>query len=289
MPAQPGPTVRRRQVSSALRRYRTDAGLSVQQVAERLLCSPAKISRIETAQRNPTLRDVRDLLDMYGVVDEQVRERLMSMARESRERGWWQTLNLSPGLEILIGMERVATQIKEFEIINIPGLLQTREYATESLREWFPNEPEQCQLAVDIRMRRQRILKEAPKPQMIVILDEAALRRMVGGPAVMRGQLEHLIDLMDTGALELRIIPFSAGAHLGMLNGFTMLEFDALATDGAEPDIPPVAYVEYQYKTMYFDQETEIEEYARTFTALRARSITPRDSRALLKSFSDAL
>jgi transcriptional regulator with XRE-family HTH domain len=291
MPAQqPGPTVRRRQVSSALRRYRIEAGLSVQEVAERLLCSPAKISRIETAQRNPTLRDVRDLLEMYGVADEQARERLMSMARESRERGWWQTLNLPPGLEILIGMERVATQIKEFEIVVIPGLLQTREYAAEFLRELLPDEPERRQSSVDIRMRRQRILKESPSPRMTVILDEAALRRQVGGPKVLKGQLDHLIKMIDADSLELRVIPFAVGAHVGMLNGFTLLEFDAPSDDGAEPDIPPVAYVEYHVTdTMYFDQPAEVGEYASTFATLSFRSLTIRESRTFLRSVADGL
>lgn len=291
MSVQPGPTVRRRQVGRALRSYRVEAGLSVQEVAERLLCSPAKISRIETAQRNPTLRDVRDLLNMYGVLDEQIHERLMAMARESRERGWWQTLNLSPALEVLIGMERAATHIKEFEILAIPGLLQTREYAAEILRASSPDDPDRGQAKVDIRMRRQRILKESPPPpQLTVILDEAAVHRLVGGKVVFKRQLNHLIEMIDASTLELRVIPFSAGAYVGMLNGFTLLEFDPEAANGAEPDIHPVAYVEYhQTDTMFFDEPVAVDEYARTFAALRNHSFSQRESRSLLLSVTEVL
>jgi transcriptional regulator with XRE-family HTH domain len=289
VPAQPGPTVRRRQVGSALRRYRTEAGLSVQEVAERLLCSAAKISRIETAQRNPTLRDVRDLLDMYHVADEQARERLMSMARESRERGWWQTLNESQGLEVLIGMEHAATQIKEYEIVVMPGLLQTRDYAAALLHEMLPGDPERRQTLVDIRMKRQRILKESSAPQMTVILDEAAVRRRVGDSAVLKGQLEHLLKMIDAGVLALHVIPFNAGAHVGMLNGFTLLEFEALAAGDVEPDIPPVVYVENQTNTMYFDQPSEVAEYTGAFAALRARSLTVRATHSLLRTTRDEL
>ena len=278
----PGPTVRRRQVGSALRRYRTEAGLSVQQVAEELMCSPAKISRLETAQRNPTLRDVRDLLNLYGVTDEQARERLMTLARESRERGWWQTLNLSPGLEILIGMEHAAVRIKEFEIVTIPGLLQTREYAAEFVRELIPNEPERQQTAVDVRMKRQRILKESSSARMSVILDQSALHRLVGGMAIMNDQVQHLIRLIDADAVEVLVVPFTAGAHKGMLNGFTVLEFEESSVGDVEPGVPPIAYVEYQDHAVYFDDPAEVADYVATFSALRNRALTQSESRNLL-------
>ncbi|BCY11806.1 helix-turn-helix transcriptional regulator [Actinoplanes sp. L3-i22] len=281
MPTPLGPTVRRRQVGSALRHYRTEAGLSVQDVAELLLCSPAKISRIETAQRNPTLRDVRDLLRIFGVTDARVHDRLMSMTRESRDRGWWQTLNLPPGFEVLIGMERAATHIKEFEIMAIPGLLQTREYATEIT---FPVNPDERQSRVDVRMRRQQVLKESA-PRFTVILDEAAIHRLVGGAEIFKKQLDHLIHMIDSEALELFIIPFSAGVHAGMLNGFTLLEFGPRMTNNAEPDIDPVVYIEYhQTDTMSFDETAVVDEYTRTFTTLRNSAHSQRASRGLILS-----
>jgi transcriptional regulator with XRE-family HTH domain len=289
MPVSPGPTVRRRQVGNALRRYRHEAGMSVQQVADALFCSPAKISRLETAQRNATLRDVRDLLNLYNVADEQSREILMGMARESRERGWWQLLNLPPALEVLIGMEQAATRIKEFEIVTIPGLLQTREYAAEFLGELIPDERERQQSAVDTRMKRQRILKESSSARLTMILDEAALHRLVGGADVMKGQLEHLVELIDADAAEVLVVPFSAGAHRGMLNGFTVLEFEELPVADVEPGVPPIAYVEYQDTTVYFDQPSDVTDFAATFESLRARSLTQGQSRALLRSISEAL
>jgi hypothetical protein len=198
-------------------------------------------------------------------------------------------LNESQGLEILIGMERAATQIKEFEIVVMPGLLQTRDYAMALLGELLPDEPERRQRAIDTRIKRQRILKELPKPQITAILDEAAVHRAVGGPAVLKGQLQHLITMIDAGDLLFHVIPFGAGAHVGMLNGFTMLEFEGSAAADAEPDISPVVYVENQTNTMYFDHPPEVAEYARAFTALRARSLALGDSRALLQSVQDQL
>jgi hypothetical protein len=117
-----------------------------------------------------------------------------------------------------------------------------------------------------------------------------AVHRLVGGAAVFRRQLEHLIEMVDADVLELRIIPFGAGAHVGMLNGFVLLEFDPQATDGAEPDIRPVAYVEYhQIDTMFFDEPAAVDEYARTFAALRARSFSQRESRSLLLAVTETL
>lgn len=283
MRAGPGPTVRRRQLGNILRQYRTEAGKSVQQVAHELLCSPAKISRIETGQRSPTLRDVRDLANIYRVTEES-RERLMAMAQESRDRGWWQSLNLPPALETLIGMEQAATQIREFEIVVLPGLLQTREYADALVGMWLPDDPTRRQAAVDVRMRRQRILKNEHPPELSVVLDEAALRREVGGRTVMRDQLTHLARLIDATIVHLRILPFSAGAHVGMLNGFTLLEFDQEASAADEPAIPAVVYVEYQDNTEYFDQPEEVGQYIRDFALLQGQCLSRDDSAILLAS-----
>jgi hypothetical protein len=248
-----------------------------------LLCSPAKISRIETGQRSPTLRDVRDLANLYRL-DDASREQLMAMAQESRDRGWWQSLNLQPALETLIGMEQAATQIREFEIVILPGLLQTREYANALVGMWLPDDPARRQAAVDVRMRRQRILKNEYSPELSVVLDEAALRRPVGGRAVMRDQLTHLIKLIDAAVVNLRVLPFAAGAHVGMINGFTLLEFDREGSAADEPDIPAVAYVEYQEHSVYFDEPDEVSQYHRNFGLLQAQSLSQHDSAILLAS-----
>jgi transcriptional regulator with XRE-family HTH domain len=284
VPTDPGPMVRRRQLGSALRRYRNAAGLSVKEVAERLLCSPSKISRIETAQRNATLRDVRDLCDMYGISDEIIRKELMDLARDSRERGWWQEANLDAALETLIGMEGAASAIREYENLALPGLLQTRDYALAMLRAWRPSGDSAARLpAIDVRMRRQEILARESRPTFHVVLDEAAVRRVVGGTEVMGAQITHLIELMESSVVQLQLIPFTAGAHVGMNNGFTILEF----TDAAIPvsdSTSSVVYVEGAFEDTYNDRISEVRRYTAAFTSLSAQALPEIDTLDLLRT-----
>lgn len=290
MPGDPGPMVRRRQLGSALRRYRGQAGMTVNNVAERLLCSPTKISRIETAQRNASLRDVRDLCDIYGISDEKVREQLMDLARGSRERGWWwQDSNLDPALETLIGMEGSAYALSEFEPLALPGLVQTRDYADAILNTWLPDDPAGRELAVDVRMKRQKLLGADSRPVIHVVLDEAALRRVIGDPTVMRKQLEHLIDLVSGSTISLQVIPFLAGAHLGMSNGFTILEFSQSKILAADPAIPAVVYAETLTGGVYFDQSAIVQAYVEAFTRLRAQALTVDESFVLLRAVTREL
>jgi len=282
MPQDPGPMVRRRQLGAALRRYRTSRHLSIKQVAEQLLCSEAKISRIETAQRNATLRDVRDLSNMYDL-PEAVKTVLMDLARGSRERGWWQDKNLDAAMETLIGMEGSADSISEFECLIIPGLLQTNEYANAILEVW---EPTQQQKSVDIRIRRQRIFYESSRPAFNIIMDEAAIRRSVGSTSIMRRQIERLIEAANTVA-RIQIIPFSAGAHLGMTNGFTILQFPqipALAEGAEEQSIQAVVYAETLSGGTYYDDTPDVERHIAAFADLRTRALSPEQSINFLRN-----
>ncbi|GIE98092.1 helix-turn-helix domain-containing protein [Paractinoplanes rishiriensis] len=283
MPSDPGPTVRRRQLGAVLRRYREDAGMTVSDVAGHLLCSATKISRIETAQRNPTLRDVRDLCDLYRISDAVVRQQLMTMAQESRQRAWWQAAGLEPALETLIGLEGSATTIREFETSAFPGLIQTRPYADAMLANWHPAGSPQRERAVELRMRRQEILTGDQSPRLEIILDEAALRRLVGGPDVMREQLRHAIELSERAAITLRVVPFSAGAHQGMNSGFILLDFSNPVESPILEFLPPVVYVEGLAGELYLDQIGDVERYARAFENLTAQALPTSETVKLIR------
>jgi transcriptional regulator with XRE-family HTH domain len=285
MPEDPGPLVRRRQLGSTLRKYRIDAGLSVKEVAERLLCSPSKISRIENAQRNATLRDVRDLCNMYGILDELEQKNLMGLARESRERGWWQNSNLDPALETLIGMEGAAKVISEYEPLLVPGLLQTRDYAEAILDAIHPGDPIIRQpAAVDVRVKRQQILASASRPAFNVVLDEAALHRTVGGPAVMRMQIGHLMEMAESSIVRLQVVPFSKGAYIGMNSGFTILEFAEPAVPPEESVVPAVVYVEGLTEDTYHDRSSEVGQFVDAFGWLRVQALSPTDTLKILRA-----
>jgi len=235
----PGPMVRRQRLGSALRHFRIAAGLSVKEAAEQLLVAPSTISRIEKAQRNAALRDVRSLCDLYGISDATTREELMELARGGRERGWWEDAPLSPALKTYIGMEGSAATISEFQILAVPALLQTREYAEAIGAVYFPDDPRRLKLVVDARMRRQELLERENPPTYRAIIDQAALSRVVGGRATMQKQLEHLLSKIDQSLAEIRIIPFLSGAHIGMDSGFTILTFPQPAIAAAGPAIRP--------------------------------------------------
>jgi transcriptional regulator with XRE-family HTH domain len=280
----PGPMVRRRQLGSALRRYRNAANLSVKEAAERLMCSPSKISRIETAHRNATPRDVRDLCNIYGITDEIVRKELMDLARESRERGWWQDADLDPALETLIGMEGAATTIREYECLTLPGLLQTRDYAEAIFNAWHPDDSSTRQPAVDIRLKRQQILAGPTRPHFHVVIDEAVVRRVVGGPDAMNQQVNHLIRLLESSVIQLQIIPFSAGAHIGMNNGFTILEFADAAFPVAGSSASAVVYVEGIVGDDYNDRTNDVRQYIAAFSRLSATALPAPRTLDLLRT-----
>jgi transcriptional regulator with XRE-family HTH domain len=289
MPNDPGPIVRRRQLGSALRHYRLAADLTVTAAASRLLVDPSKISRIENAQRSASVRDVRDLCDIYDVTDEAIRDQLMELAVGSRKRAWWQEANLPPALQTLIGMEGSARRIIEFEVLAIPGLLQTPDYARSITPLYLRVDAMEAQMAIDARMRRQQIFDQEHPPQFDVILDEAVLHRMVGGRAVMREQIDHLIKMADAPLVTLRIIPFEAGAHVGMTGGFIILEFASVGSLQVAQAVQSVVYLEAFNAHSYHDQPAEIKKYLAAYQQLTSQAADERDSRKLLRKVRAAL
>ncbi|BCY09268.1 helix-turn-helix transcriptional regulator [Actinoplanes sp. L3-i22] len=282
MPGDPGPMVRRRQLSALLRHYRLAAGMSVKEVADQLFEASSKITRIEKGQRLATVRDIVDLCRIYDLSDE-IRDRLTELAKGSRERQWWQRSDLSPPLQILIGMEGSAKSILEYELTYFPGLLQTPDYADAVLRSWT-TDPDKRSEFVAVRMRRQAIFESPDPPDVQTIVDEAVVRRMVGGPQIMREQLAHIIERVSSGCCDLRVMPFSAGSYQGLHNGFTVLSFGNFADLPGETLIPGVVYLELSDEARYLDASDDVAYHVSRFEKMRAQALTTEESIDLLRT-----
>jgi transcriptional regulator with XRE-family HTH domain len=276
------PTLRGRELGTRLRRLRTEADLTVEQVAERLECSAAKISRMETARRAVLLKDVRELCSIYGV-DEEEQALLLGLVRDAKKRGWWHEYeDLGTGIAPLIGLQDAATFITDYETSNVPALLQTESYARAVLRGVLPLiEESVLEERVEARMLRQKLVQrdEAP-PRLWCLLDEAALHRRVGGAAVMRKQLEHIVAMGDHPNITIQILPYSVGAHPGMDSTFVFIEF---------AEVPPVVFVEGLAGAIYLERESDMVRYRETIAQLRAMALSPAESLAFVTRVSREL
>lgn len=281
--AEGSPTVRRRELASALRRLRLDKGLTAEQVAGLLMCSASKVSRMETAQRAATLRDVRDLCEIYGVSDQAERDRLMTLARQAKEQGWWQSFDLP--YSTYIGLEAEAVAVKDFDSAVVPGLLQTADYAHALYGAPLPEPsipvltPELIDQQVAARLRRQDLLSKAgdrSELRLHAVMDEAVLRRVIGSPAVMDDQLTRLIEMSRERNVTIQIVPYSAGAHPALDSTFNILEF----ADGA----PSVVYVEGLVGKIYVERPDEVERYLKVFDWLSCMALSPGQSAELMSA-----
>ena len=225
MPTRGAPTVRRRRLGIELRRLREEAGLTIDQVAQRLECSDSKISRIETGQVSATPRDVRDMLKIYEVGEEQ-RAELLQIAREARQKSWWQAYGDIP-VPPAVAFKADAFSMSIYQALAVPGLFQTKDYARAVLRAMRPElAPGQIERRVELRLARQPILTRDQPPALWVVLDEAALRRPIGGLEIMRKQLEHLLEAAAWPNVSVQVLPLKVGAHAGMGGRFII---DSLA------------------------------------------------------------
>ena len=278
MSGTPSPTVRRRRLAFELRRLREAAKLTCEEVAELLECSASKISRIETARVTVSPRDARDLLGIYGVPDDQ-RDGLIQLARESRQKGWWHAYgdSVHPHFATYLGMESAASQIKQVNLTRIPVLLQSENYAREVIaagrmsRSLPANDR-----SVELIMERQRLARASP-PEVWVVLDEAALRRQVGGREVMRQQIEHLIELTATPGMFLQVIPFSSGAHVAMDLPFVIMGFP-------DPADPEIVCIGHPTGVLWIEDLAEVHQYDMFFHHLQASALSLDDSAALMIS-----
>jgi transcriptional regulator with XRE-family HTH domain len=242
--------------------------MTVEDVAERLLCSATKISRLETGARRPSLRDVRDLCALYEV-DESTSAEFMSLARGAREQGWWtryEDLNLDP----LIGLEQEATTITCYSMNYIPGLLQTEDYARGIITTIAPKmNPHIVEQRVEARLRRQQLLRGNNRPGYHVLLDESVLRRGVGGSALMVAQLDKVLAAIRRDEVTVQVIPFASGAYLAADGYFVLLEF------GADSGLWPVIFIEGLAGNQYLERKADIARYRETIDYLRDRALEP--------------
>lgn len=264
------PTLRRRQLGQELRRLRETAGATIDQVAERLNCSASKISRIETGQSGVSSREVRDILAAYQVEGDQA-EALVEMAREAKQRGWWQLYG-TVLTSAYVGLEAAATELRSFEPLVIPGLLQTEEYARAMVLAGWPNmSTEEVEQRIRVRMKRQSLLYQDDPLQLSIILDEAALRRPVGGIDAMRRQLNKLVNASELPHVTLQVLPLSAGAHGGMDGAFTILLFEEQANQN-------LVFAANGAGGLFLEKDDDIERYAGIFAGLRGDALSPARS-----------
>lgn len=284
MARDPSPTVRRRRVGIELRRLRESADLTCDEVGKRLEWSQSKVSRMETGRVAIHPRDVRDLLDLYGITDPAARAALDAVTRESRQRGWWHAYNdaLPPWFEVYVGLETAATSIRVYEAQLVPGLLQTPAYARSLFEAALTyRSPREIDRQVEIRMERQRILADEHPPELRVVLDEAVLHRQVGGAAVMREQLDHLMRTGRLGNVQVQVLPFSAGAHASMAGAFTLLGFTGESED------PDMVYLDHIVGALYLEKPGEEAQYAEVFEHLQANALGPEESVTLIASVAE--
>jgi transcriptional regulator with XRE-family HTH domain len=275
VPEARSPTVRRRELGALLRRLRTEQGLTVEQAAGRLLFSMSKLSRMETGHGVATPRDIRDLCDLYGVADEAERDHMTHLAVEGRQPGWWQSYELSQFADY-VGLESDAVSVKDYQSILIPGLLQTPDYARAVNEVVIPQpDPEKLGEQIEVRIRRQDRLRQNPPLRFWVVLDEAALHRVIGGPAVMEAQLEHLVEISRLPNVTLQVISYSAGAHPAMDSTFNILEFAG--------SVPSVVYVEGLVGWVYMKRPRDIVRYEEVFERLCNIAFDPQASIELIK------
>ena len=271
------PTVRRRRLALELRRLRESARLTCAEAAEKLKCSASKISRLETARASVSPRDVDDISAIYGASPEE-RERLIQLARDSRKKGWWDGYKdaVEPHFAAYLDLESAAVDIRTYEIGMIPGLLRTQEYARAAISiGMLTGLRGDVERLVSLAAAREPALTAANAPRFWAVLDEAALRRQVGGPPVMREQLEYLLELIELPHVDLQVIPFGAGAHPGMGRSFVILSF----ANRADPD---VVYLEDLTSALYLEDAAEVDCYSTSFDHLRAAALPPAASAALI-------
>lgn len=269
--ARGGPTVLRIMLGTQLRRLREAAGITPDQAGYEIRGSRSKISRIEHGRVGFKERDIDDLLTLYGVTDEQVRSGMVALARQANTPGWWAKYSdiLPDWFEPYLGMETAASLIRSFELQFVHGLLQTEDYAraVTMLGHGSPSAGE-TERRVSLRLQRQDVLTSQDPPRAWFVMDEAALRRPVGGRHVMRGQVSRLLKTAELPNVTLQVVPFRRGGHAAAGGSFTILRF-------AAPDLPDVIYLEQLTSALYLEDRRDVDHYMEVMNRLSAEAHTP--------------
>lgn len=284
MTARRGPTVRRRRLAIELRRLRTASGLSLDDAGAHIERTAATISRIENAQVGIRAREVGALLDLYGVVgDDPMRETLLTLAREARQKGWWHAFGdvLPAWFQVYVGLESAASSIWVYQVQLVPGLLQTEEYARAVLGSdnRFATSAE-VDRHVALRMARQSILTGDNPTKLWTVIDEGVLRRPVGWSGVMRAQLERLAEEAARPNITLQVLPLSSGADTEAPGSFSLLRFPE------DPSDPPIVYLEHLGGSLYLDKVEDADRYGVAVGHLQAAALSPRDSAELITAMA---
>jgi DNA-binding XRE family transcriptional regulator len=274
----PGPTVLRLMLGNQLQRLREAAGLTPDQAGYEIRASRSKIGRMEKGRVSFKERDVADLLTLYGIADEQQRAGMLSLARQANTPGWWSNYSdvLADWFEMYLGLEAAASIIRTFELQFVHGLLQTEAYARAvTLLGHNATPAEDIDRRVSLRLRRQDLLTGPEPPRVWSVIDEAALRRPVGGRAVMRAQLNHLTEVAELPTVTIQVVPFGRGGHAAASGSFTILRF-------AEPALPDVVYIEHLTSALYLEKPGDVDHYMEVMNHLSTQALTPADTTRFL-------
>jgi transcriptional regulator with XRE-family HTH domain len=272
-------------VGAQLRRLRTDMGLTREEAGEAIRASEWKIHRLENGQVGFKERDIIDLLDRYGVTDPDEVDELLTLAREANVPGWWQHYGdvLPQWFRTYVDLESAATLIRTYEGMFVPGLLQTDDYMRAVIRgAHLEDSAEEVGRKVRLRMARQTLLTGEHPPRLWAVVDEAAMRRPVGGAEVMRGQLERLIEATKLPNVTLQVLPFGAGAHPAMVGSFSVLRFP-------DEELPDVVYLEHLTSALYLNKPEEVDQYLHVMESICVRAAPPDRTVELLDSILDEL
>ncbi|MEW2378279.1 helix-turn-helix transcriptional regulator [Micromonospora sp. NPDC047812] len=280
-----GPTVLRMLLGAQLRRLRESSGVTREGAGWEIRASESKISRMELGRVGFKERDVADLLTLYGVTAPEEREALLKLARDANSPGWWHRYGdvLPNWFQSYLGLEAAAALIRSYEVQFVPGLLQTREYARAVVLLGHGRAaPAEIERRVALRMQRQRLLHREKPPQLWAVVDEAALRRPIGGPRVMREQVAALIEATKSPNIRLQVIPFAAGGHAAAGGAFTILRF-------GDRELPDIVYIEQLTSALYLDKRDDLDYYAVAMERLCVEAEPPERTPEILGAILDDL
>nr|WP_194822247.1 helix-turn-helix transcriptional regulator [Micromonospora sp. S-DT3-3-22] len=280
-----GPTVLRMLLGAQLRRLREASGVTREGAGWEIRSSESKISRMELGRVGFKERDVADLLTLYGVTVAEERDALLKLARDANSPGWWHRYgDVLPGwFQSYLGLEAAAALIRSYEVQFVPGLLQTPEYARSVVLLGHRGAAvEEVDRRVELRIQRQQVLHRENPPQLWAVIDEAALRRPIGGPQVMHGQLTALIEATRSSHIRLQIIPFDAGGHAAAGGAFTILRF-------GDDDLPDIVYIEQLTSALYLDKREDLDYYAAAMERLCVEATPPERTPEVLTRLRDEL